>query len=268
VSGSIGAAGASGQTGLTGASGQTGVSGNTGQAGVTGATGATGAIGVTGQTGAVGVTGVTGLTGATGVTGAAGTTGAGATGATGITGTTGGTGATGITGTTGTTGPSGGTGASFQSTTLNYRTGAVTSVKGERATGTLPSQLGSFQERTPATASCNAGETAVGGGVLLLEIGRGMALAESIPNSTTAPTGWRVEVVQTNFGTFSNTTAENPTPGKIQAYVLCTPAPVVVATVAAPATTRVEREPIGGTGPTGETGRAGSTGAIAGTGTT
>jgi hypothetical protein len=73
----------------------------------------------------------------------------------------------------------------------------------------------------------NAGETAIGGGISST-VGRGLAVAESVPNSTTGPTGWKASVLQTNFGraTIPPQTPEEPTNGTASAYVICTSQPV------------------------------------------
>jgi hypothetical protein len=125
--------------------------------------------------------------------------------------------------------------------------GTTTSVRGENATITGNAITGfnvtrnSFQERTSTEVSCGEREVAIGGGLRLNEIGRGLAVAESVPTGpTSAPTGWRVEVVQTNFGNssgpigWSAVTELPPTPGIIQAYVICTPVPVAVVTEEVP----------------------------------
>jgi hypothetical protein len=142
---------------------------------------------------------------------------------------TGVTGATGATGSTGTTGP--------ELSTFTYKTGELKVVTANPANSTINTR-GSFQELTATSVSCNSGEKAIGGGILtprsVAASGRGIAVMESVPNSTTGPTGWNVKVQQTNYGkeTFllhsSEVTEVNPTEGRVQAYVICTSQPVII----------------------------------------
>jgi hypothetical protein len=142
-----------------------------GAKGATGSQGAKGAAGSQGAKGAAGSQGATGAAGPQGATGAAGPQGA--------TGAAGSQGATGAAGSQGATGATGGTGA----TNIIKRT----------TEGTLGNVF------SKATAQCNAGEVATGGGADWDSTASDgwPVVAYSVPNpydAAAVPTGWAVEI--------------------------------------------------------------------------
>jgi hypothetical protein len=123
----------------------------------------------------------------------------------------------GISGVTGTTGARGSTGTSGPTATpLAYRTT-------EKAGSTT------FQALVVLEAKCVGSEKVIGGGVITVEIGRGMAIMESLPVTTSSPQLWRVELQQTNSSSSNPSVVETPaTAGKFQAFAICAPSFVEV----------------------------------------
>lgn len=191
ATGATGDTGPSGPSGLQGPTGATGLTGDTGPSGPTGTTGATGASGLqgptgtTGDTGPSGPTGDTGPQGATGATGATGLTGdtgpSGPTGTTGATGSTGATGPQGIQGDTGPSGPTGDTGPSGPSGPLGS----------PDLTHYVVSAPGNGFGLVSATAYCDSGDVATGGGVAINTSVYPGALKTSMPAMDgSTPIGW------------------------------------------------------------------------------
>jgi hypothetical protein len=166
--------------------------GPTGPAGPSGLPGTKGETGATGLAGAKGETGATGLTGPKGDTGAAGSTGPkGETGATGLTGPKGDTGAVGPAGPKGDTGADGATGPAGLT---NYQ--VVTNSATVDSCG-----FGCDYTYSSRGASCPAGLSVLGGGVLSTDSGR-LQVAESGPASTAR---WFAEIYNEHSGSHDYT---------------------------------------------------------------